>query len=118
MEHRMINNATLERIFNMMRGAVMTIKGDDFPKDSIKIFMPFYLKRLFERWAEKQHYYEGLFNKKTFLLLDIEVINGYEQNKVIITNCFGPYPPEHVIHYVISYTESDAVVNAGLFSAD
>lgn len=98
----------LEEIQNEIRKAVYELRQGLDTENNIRIFMPYYIQRLFECYNSTK--LPSVNNTYDFILYGIKVETGYEQNRIIVSNCMGGYFPERVKNYFLHIIDNKGVI--------
>ncbi|WP_342645019.1 hypothetical protein [Mucilaginibacter sp. CSA2-8R] len=102
--------ADAEKLFDRIRWAINDILYQDFPKDSLVIFCPYYLIKTLEMWAARMFLMNNISAIRTLVFQGVEVHRGYDQENIIVSNSNGDYVPRYVIVHKITYTNNEIVV--------
>jgi len=99
-----------------MRKAIRLLNDKNYPNKHLAIFMPTYLKTFMERVIRRidRNHEELVTEQNSFVFMGANVQNGYEQDRIIVSNCGGLYPPERIICYTIKVIGDTVHFNEGL----
>jgi len=101
-----ITVALADEVFHAIKKSIFYFKGEAFSAASCKIFIPVHWRMLLTEYLKLQ----SLTDASLLVFSGVDILPGYEQDKIIISNCGYEGDPSRIQYHTILIIENQVII--------